>query len=85
MPTLSFDFSGPHPVAVTGARFMLLFVWRWDTIRLLWAFAVAGKTKECVRSCLNDVVAELTHTQVNLNRLFSGFIRIKLGSIYPKP
>ena len=58
-PTLSFDFSGPHPVAVTGARFMLLFVWRLDTVRLLWAFAVAGKTKECVRSCLNDVVAEL--------------------------
>ena len=58
-PTLSFDFFGPHPVAVTGARFMLLFVWRLDTVRLLWAFAVTGKTKECVRSCLNDVVAEL--------------------------
>ena len=58
-PTLSFDFSGPHPVAVLGARFMLLFVWRLDTVRLLWAFAVAGKTKERVRSCLNDVVAEL--------------------------
>ena len=58
-PTLSFDFSGPHPVAVTGARFMLFFVWRLDTVRLLWAFAVPGKTKECVRSCLNDVVAEL--------------------------
>ena len=58
-PTLSFDFSGPHPVAVTGARFMLLFVWRLDSVRLLWAFAVTGKTKECVRSCLNDVVAEL--------------------------
>ena len=58
-PTLSFDFSGPHPIAVTGARFMLLFVWRLDTVRLLWAFAVPGKTKECVRSCLNDVVAEL--------------------------
>ena len=62
-PTLSFDFSGPHPVAVTGARFMLLFVWQLDAVRLLWAFAVTGKTKECVRSCLNDVVAELnTHT-----------------------
>ena len=58
-PTLSFGFSGPHPVAVMGARFMLLFVWRLDTVRLLWAFAVEGKTKECVRSCLNDVVAEL--------------------------
>ena len=58
-PTLSFDFSGPHPLAVTGARFMQLFVWRLDTVRLLWAFAVTGKTKECVRSCLNDVVAEL--------------------------
>ena len=44
---------------MTGARFMLLFVWRLDTVRLLWAFAVVGKTKECVRSCLNDVVAEL--------------------------
>ena len=39
---------------------MLLFVWRLDTVRLLWAFAVTGKTKECVRSCLNDVVAELS-------------------------
>ena len=58
-PTLSFDFSGPHPVAVTGARFMLLFVWRLDTVRLLWAFAVTGKNREYVRSCLNDVVAEL--------------------------
>ena len=58
-PTISFHFSGPHPVAVTGARYMLLFVWRLDTVRLLWAFAVTGKTKECVRSCLNDVVAEL--------------------------
>ena len=57
--TLSFDFSGPLPVAVTGARFMLLFVWRLDALRLLWAFAATGKTKECVRSCLNDVVAEL--------------------------
>ena len=38
---------------------MLLFVWRLDTVRLLWAFAVAGKTKECVRSCSNDLVAVL--------------------------
>ena len=46
-------------MAVTCARFMLLFVWRLDTVRLLWAFAVVGETKECVRSCLSDVVAEL--------------------------
>ena len=58
-PTLSFDFSSPHPVAVTGARFMFLFMWRLETVCLLWAFAVTGKAKECVRSCLNDVVAEL--------------------------
>ena len=44
-PTLSFDFSGPHAIAVTGARFMLLFVWRLDTVRLLWAFAVPIKHK----------------------------------------
>ena len=70
-PTLSFDFSGPHPVAVTGTRFMLLFVWRLDTVRLLWAFAVPGKTKECVRSCLNDVVAELNaYMGGGLNHLF---------------
>ena len=36
-PTLSFDFSGPFPVSATGARFMLLFVWRLSDIRLLWA------------------------------------------------
>ena len=44
-PTLSFDFSGPHPVAVTGARFMLLFVWRLDTVRLLWALQSQEKQK----------------------------------------
>ena len=69
-PTLSFDFSGPHPVAVAVSRFMLLFVWRLDTVRLLWAFAVPGKTKECLRSCLNDVVAEL-------NTYTGGVLRIR--------
>ena len=59
-PTLSFDFSGPFPVSATGARFMLLFVWRLSDIRLLWAFALDRRTKENVRSCLQDVMAELT-------------------------
>ena len=59
-PTLSFDFSGPFPVSATGARFMLLFVWRLTDIRLLWAFALDRRTKENVRSCLQDVMAELT-------------------------
>ena len=59
-PTLSFDFSGPFPVSATGARFMLLFVWRLLDIRLLWAFALDRRTKENVRSCLQDVLAELT-------------------------
>ena len=59
-PTLSFDFSGPFPVSATGARFMLLFVWRLMDIRLLWAFALDRRTKENVRSCLQDVMAELT-------------------------
>ena len=59
-PTLSFDFSGPFPVSATGARFMLLFVWRLMDIRLLWAFALDRRTKENVRSCLQDVLAELT-------------------------
>ena len=36
-PTLSFDFSGPHPIAVTGARFMLLFV--------LWASCSSWKNQ----------------------------------------
>ena len=58
-PTLSFDFSGPFPVSATGARFMLLFVWRLANIRLLWAFALDRRTKENVRSCLQDVMAEL--------------------------
>ena len=35
-PTLSFDFSGPFPVSATGARFMLLFVWRLTDIRLFY-------------------------------------------------
>ena len=59
-PTLSFDFSGPFPVSATGARFMLLFVWRLADFRLLWAFALDRRTKENVRSCLQDVMAELT-------------------------
>ena len=59
-PTLSFDFSGPFPVSATGSRFMLLFVWRLTDIRLLWAFALDRRTKENVRSCLQDVMAELT-------------------------
>ena len=59
-PTLSFDFSGPFPVSATAARFMLLFVWRLADIRLLWAFALDRRTKENVRSCLQDVMAELT-------------------------
>ena len=59
-PTLSFDFSGPFPVSATGARKMLLFVWRLSDIRLLWAFALDRRTKENVRSCLQDVMAELT-------------------------
>ena len=59
-PTWSFDFSGPHPVSVNGTRYMLLFVWRIGNVRLLWAFAVDKRTKENVRSCLRDVVSELT-------------------------
>ena len=59
-PTLSFDFSGPFPASATGARFMLLFVWRLSDIRLLWGFALDRRTKENVRSCLQDVMAELT-------------------------
>ena len=31
----------------------------WIQSGYFWAFAVTGKTKKCVRSCLNDVVAEL--------------------------
>ena len=27
-PTLSFDFSGPLPTAVTGAKMLMVFVWR---------------------------------------------------------
>ena len=32
-PTLSFDFSGPLPIAVTGARILMVFVWRLQDIR----------------------------------------------------
>ena len=56
-PTLSFDFSGPFRVSATGSRYMLLFVWRLSDVRLLWAFALDRRTKENVRSCLQDVVA----------------------------
>ena len=39
---------------------MLLFVWRLTDIRLLWASALDRRTKENVRSCLQDVMAERT-------------------------
>ena len=39
---------------------MLLFVWRLSDVRLLWAFALDRRTKENVRSCFQDVVAERT-------------------------
>ena len=78
--------SEPHPFALIGGRFMLLFVWRLDTVRLLWAFAVAGKTKECVRSCLNDVVAELnSYTGVSKPPVLRpvGCILIRHASFFP--
>ena len=55
----SFDFSGPLPPAVTGARYLLVFVWRLQEVRLLWAFALERRTKENVLSCLQSVVADL--------------------------
>ena len=52
-PTLSFDFSGPLPMAVTGARILMAFVWRLQDIRLLWAFALVHRQqkKTCCRVC----------------------------------
>ena len=58
-PTLSFDFSGPLPIAVTGAKILMVFVWRLQDIRLLWAFALVHRTKENVLSCLQSVIADL--------------------------
>ena len=57
--TLSFDFSGPLPAAVTGARYLMVFVWRLQEVRLIWAFALDRRTKENVLSCLQSVVADL--------------------------
>ena len=58
-PTLSFDFSGPLPIAVTGAKILMVFVWRLQDIRLLWAFALVRRTKENVLSCLQSVIVDL--------------------------
>ena len=58
-PTLSFDFSGPLPIAVFGAKILMVFVWRLQDIRLLWAFGLVRRTKENVLSCLQSVVADL--------------------------
>ena len=58
-PTLSFDFSGPLPAAVTGARYLMVFVWRLQDVRLIWAFALDRRIKENVLSCLQSVVADL--------------------------
>ena len=59
-PTLSFDFSGPLPAVVTGARYLMVFVWRLQEVRLIWAFALDRRTKENVLSCLQSVVADLS-------------------------
>ena len=59
-PMLSFDFSGLLPIAVTGAKILMVFVWRWQDIRLLWAFALVHRTKENVLSCLESVIADLS-------------------------
>ena len=55
-PCLSFDFSGPLPISVTGAQYMLLFVWRLGNHRLLWAYALDHRTKENIKSCLQDTM-----------------------------
>ena len=57
-PTLSFDFSEPLPAAVTGARYLMVFVWRLQDVRLIWAFALDRRTKENVLSCLQSIVAD---------------------------
>ena len=45
--------------AVTGAKILMVFVWRLQDIRLLWAFALVRRTKENVLSCLQSVIADL--------------------------
>ena len=37
----------------------MVFVWRLQDIRLLWAFALVRRTKENVLSCLQSVIADL--------------------------
>ena len=37
----------------------MVFVWRFQEVRLLWAFALDRRTKENVLSCLQSVVADL--------------------------
>ena len=37
----------------------MVFVWRLQDIRLLWAFALVHRTKENVLSCLQSVIADL--------------------------
>ena len=83
-PTLSFDFSGPLPIAVTGAKILMVFVWRLQDIRLLWAFALVHRTKENVLSCLQSVIADLnTLTGGGRNLRLHVYIRIKQKNSYP--
>ena len=58
-PTLSFDFSGPLPLAVTGAKILMVFVWPLHEVRLLCAFALVHRTKENVLACLQSLIADL--------------------------
>ena len=58
-PTLSFDFSGPLPLAVIGAKILMVFVWRLHEVRLLCAVALVHRTKENVLACLQSLIADL--------------------------
>ena len=58
-PTFSFDLTGPLPAAVTGARYLTVFVLRLQEVRLVWALDLDRRTKENVLSCLQSVIADL--------------------------
>ena len=58
-PTLSFDLCGPPHKTVTGAKILMVFVWRLLEVRLLCLLPLIVARKENVLSCLQSVTADL--------------------------
>ena len=56
LPVFTFDFSGPHPLKVNMAQYLLVAVWSLGHMRLLWAFGVESRQTSVVLPCFSPVL-----------------------------